>query len=318
MGVGLGGTGRQRRRRHAVDGLSYLAVRRARRCWPSTAADGHRRVDVAGAGRRSSGSASTTRCWRTPVRVVDVCVGHLRRVVGHGRARASAIFLVVAAAFGGVRVAGGRCWCLPVGVLAGLAFAAPVTAFSSRLENDTRLQHRVPVRLRRCSCSPAPSSRQPAAGRLQPLAWVTPLWHGVELCRDRPSAPAALGGVGCWPRRRAAGLRRGRLGAGPARLHRGGWCRERRRHATPAVARRCPIPAGAGPRAGTVRRAQHRRLPAAAWLTAADRVRSSRSSSCSRSASALGALVGDVTTDGGTTVPYAVVRRPGAARRRRR
>jgi lipooligosaccharide transport system permease protein len=43
-----------------------------------------------------------------------------------------------------------------------------------------------------------PISQLPAA--LQPIAWVTPLWHGVSLCRDlalgRGSAAAMLGHTG--------------------------------------------------------------------------------------------------------------------------
>ena len=58
-----------------------------------------------------------------------------------------------------------------------------------------------------------PVSQLPAW--LQPVAWVTPLWHGVEAgARRWPSAPAAslgvLGHVAV-----AGGVRRGRLGRSP-------------------------------------------------------------------------------------------------------
>ena len=44
--------------------------------------------------------------------------------------------MVVALAFGGF-ASWTALWCLPVSLLIGLAFATPVTALSSRLENDT-------------------------------------------------------------------------------------------------------------------------------------------------------------------------------------
>ena len=71
----------------------------------------------------------------TPGRVVDILIGHCAYVttmVG----LASAVFLVVSAGFGAF-ASWTALWCLPVSLLVGLAFATPVTALSSRLENDT-------------------------------------------------------------------------------------------------------------------------------------------------------------------------------------
>ena len=68
--------------------------------------------------------------------------------------------------------------------LCATAFAAPLTAFSATQETDARF----PVILRigimplfLFSGTFFPVSQLPEA--LQRLAWLSPLWHGVELCR---------------------------------------------------------------------------------------------------------------------------------------
>lgn len=71
-----------------------------------------------------------------------------------------------------------------VGVLTGLAFAAPTMAYSATKERDTGFvgYHRfliVPVFL--FGGAFYPISELPAA--LRPFAQLTPLWHGVELAR---------------------------------------------------------------------------------------------------------------------------------------
>ena len=59
---------------------------------------------------------------------------------------------------------------------------------------------------------------------LQPVAYVTPLWHGVELCRG-----AVLGTLGVAaarrPRRRARRLRHRRLRRSAAARSPSGWRR---------------------------------------------------------------------------------------------
>ena len=112
----------------------------------------------------------------TPARVVDILLGHCAYVVTMV-GLASAIFMVVALAFGGF-ASWTALWCLPVALLVGLAFATPVTALSSRLENDTGfnvLFRLVQTPLMLFSGTFFPISQLP--GWLQPVAWVTPLWH---------------------------------------------------------------------------------------------------------------------------------------------
>jgi lipooligosaccharide transport system permease protein len=81
---------------------------------------------------------------------------------------------------------------VPVAVLVGLAFAAPVFVFSTYLNDDTGfniLFRLVMIPLFLFSGTFFPISQLP--GVVQVLARVTPLWHGVQLARD-----ATLGRLG--------------------------------------------------------------------------------------------------------------------------
>jgi len=73
---------------------------------------------------------------------------------------------------------------IPVAVLTGMAFAAPITAFSAtqRTPNRFSLIFRfliMPLFL--FSGTFFPIESLPAA--VQPIAWLSPLWHGVDLTR---------------------------------------------------------------------------------------------------------------------------------------
>ena len=132
----------------------------------------------------------------TPLRVVEVLGGHLGVVAFH-LFTGSLIFVVVAAPFG----AFSSWWVLlavPVAVLTGLAFAVPTFALAARLENDNGfsiLFRFVVTPLMLFSGTFFPIDQLPAW--MQPIAWVTPLWHGVELSRDAATgtAPGPLGAV---------------------------------------------------------------------------------------------------------------------------
>jgi lipooligosaccharide transport system permease protein len=74
---------------------------------------------------------------------------------------------------------------LPAAILTGLAFAAPVMAFTGRVETEesfAMLYRFGVVPLFLFSGTFFPISQLPAW--LQGLAWASPLWHGVDLCRD--------------------------------------------------------------------------------------------------------------------------------------
>ncbi len=130
----------------------------------------------------------------TPLRVTEVLGGHLCVVAFH-LLTGSAIFVLVAAPFGSF----GSWWVLlavPVCVLTGLAFAMPTFALSARLENDNGfsiLFRFVTTPLMLFSGTFFPIEQLPAW--MQPLAWVTPLWHGVALSRSASEGvwPGALG-----------------------------------------------------------------------------------------------------------------------------
>jgi lipooligosaccharide transport system permease protein len=132
----------------------------------------------------------------TPLRVVEVLGGHLAVVAFHFLTGA-AIFVVVAAPFG----AFSSWWvvlAVPAAVLTGLAFAVPTFALAARLENDNGfsiLFRFVVTPLMLFSGTFFPIDQLPLW--MQPVAWVTPLWHGVELCRDAAmgTAPGWIGAV---------------------------------------------------------------------------------------------------------------------------
>jgi lipooligosaccharide transport system permease protein len=105
----------------------------------------------------------------------------------------SAIFLGVMAAFGTT-----KSWTavltLPAGLLTGVAFAAPVVAFAATRDTDTgfsALFRFVVMPLFLFSGTFFPLSQLPSG--LPAVAYATPLWHGVDLCRS-----LALGHAHVW------------------------------------------------------------------------------------------------------------------------
>lgn len=135
----------------------------------------------------------------TPLRVGDVLAGHLLFVVFRVTVTATA-FLVVMTLFGVIGSAWGVLM-LPVAVLVGLAFSPAIFAFSA-----TRYTHAAFAMLFRFGIMPMflfsgtffPVEQLPDA--IEPVAWLVPLWHGVDLCRDlalgTPSVGVALVHVG--------------------------------------------------------------------------------------------------------------------------
>lgn len=127
----------------------------------------------------------------TPIGPGDVYIGvvwwqTIRATLG------SAAFLAVAALLDAVPSALGV-FAIPAATLCAAAFAAPLTAFSATQETDARF----PV-IMRLGVMPLflfsgtffPVSQLP--GWLQSLCWLSPLWHGVELCRGATTGSADL------------------------------------------------------------------------------------------------------------------------------
>lgn len=119
----------------------------------------------------------------TPLRPADLFHGHLFFTTLR-LAMNSAVFLAVMAAFGAVQSP----WaiiCLPAAVLTGMAFATPIEAYAMTCTKDTSFAMLfrfgiIPLFL--FSGTFFPITQLPVYVR--PLAYVTPLWHGVALCRS--------------------------------------------------------------------------------------------------------------------------------------
>jgi lipooligosaccharide transport system permease protein len=104
------------------------------------------------------------------------------------------IFVLVTALFGAVR-SPLVILAIPVATLTGMAFSTPITAFASTQKTMNKFSY-----LFRFGITPLflfsgtffPIEQLPTV--IQPLAWITPLYHGVALCRS-----LALGTIGGDP-----------------------------------------------------------------------------------------------------------------------
>jgi lipooligosaccharide transport system permease protein len=132
-----------------------------------------------------------------PVSPAQVAMGHIAWVALK-TAGAGVIYIGVIAVFGGV-ASPGIVVSLLAAVLTGAAMAALVAAFSATLENEGNafsvLFRFVVIPMTLFSGTFFPVDRLP--GWVQPVAWVSPLWHGTEIARaaalERWQPLAALG-----------------------------------------------------------------------------------------------------------------------------
>jgi len=128
----------------------------------------------------------------TPLRVRDVLLGH-QAFIATRILMTATVYLVVITAFGAVTSPLGLL-AIPVAGLVGLAFAAPIAAWGAYTETDTTF-----VAIFRFVILPMflfsgtffPITKLPAP--LEAIAHLTPLWHGVDLCRQ-----LTLGDVHPW------------------------------------------------------------------------------------------------------------------------
>jgi lipooligosaccharide transport system permease protein len=119
----------------------------------------------------------------TPLGPRDIVFGHQLWMTARV-ASSSAVYVVVIAAFGGIDSPWGIL-ALPSAVLVGAAFTAPLAAYAATLDNDAAfapINRFVIVPMFLFSGTFFPVSRLPLP--LEWLAHVTPLWHGVDLCRE--------------------------------------------------------------------------------------------------------------------------------------
>ncbi len=118
-----------------------------------------------------------------PLSVYDVLLGHLAWIAARLTIVVT-IYLTVMAAFG-VVYSPWAVLALPAAVLTGAAFAAPVAAFAATQDKDSSFStlYRfaiIPMFL--FSGTFFPITQMPSW--LQVVAYATPLYHGVTLCRD--------------------------------------------------------------------------------------------------------------------------------------
>jgi lipooligosaccharide transport system permease protein len=118
----------------------------------------------------------------TPMDPGDILGGHLL-FIAFRLAVASLAIIVVITLFGAVPVARTPALLL-FAVLTGLAFAAPIAAYAVTVDRAAKLSvmfRFVILPIYMFSGTFFPSSQLP--GWLHPLLWLSPLWHGTELCR---------------------------------------------------------------------------------------------------------------------------------------
>jgi lipooligosaccharide transport system permease protein len=118
----------------------------------------------------------------TPIGTRDIVLGHQLWMTARV-ASTSAVYLAVIAAFGGVNSPLGVL-ALPAAVLLGAAFTTPFAAYAATRDSDAAfvpVNRFIVVPMFLFSGTFFPVSRLPLP--LEWLAYATPLWHGVELCR---------------------------------------------------------------------------------------------------------------------------------------
>jgi lipooligosaccharide transport system permease protein len=128
----------------------------------------------------------------TPLTPTDVYTGYVVWA-GVRLAMNAVAFLVVAALLGGVPSAWGVL-AIPATVAGGLAFATPLCAYTARQESDMSFPiiMRILVMPMFLFSGTFFAVDQLPVG-VRPIAWVTPLWHAVELSRGATTGSLGLG-----------------------------------------------------------------------------------------------------------------------------
>jgi lipooligosaccharide transport system permease protein len=208
MGLGLGGLV-DRHGTASLGGVSYLAF-----VAPAILATGAMNTAMGEASYPVFGSVKWNKIYvaaqASPLRPGDIFRGHLMFMTMR-IAMNAALVTVYMWALGATRSA----WVVlawPVATLTGLAFAAPIAAWAVTVKSENNFAYlfrfgMMPLML--FSGTFFPISQLP--GWLRLLAYATPLWHGVDLCRmlslgrvDLTLAVinvaylAVLAGIGVW------------------------------------------------------------------------------------------------------------------------
>jgi lipooligosaccharide transport system permease protein len=131
----------------------------------------------------------------TPLRIRDILIGHQAFITAR-LLMTSTVYLVVIAAFGAVNSPLGIL-AIPVAVMVGLAFSSPIAAWAAHTETEVSF-----VAIFRFVILPMflfsgtffPVENLPTV--LEAIAYLTPLWHGVELCRQLTLGEVELSALG--------------------------------------------------------------------------------------------------------------------------
>ena len=118
----------------------------------------------------------------TPLGPANILAGHQLFVLSR-LATSATIYMIVIAAFGGFHSWLGV-FALPAAVLTGMAFSSPLAAYAATVDRDTAftaINRFVIVPMFLFSGTFFPVSRLPRG--LELIAYATPLWNGVDLCR---------------------------------------------------------------------------------------------------------------------------------------
>jgi lipooligosaccharide transport system permease protein len=129
----------------------------------------------------------------TPIRVLDIVAGQFGWFAIRLFLVATSYFVVMVA-FGLIRGGALAILVIPIGVATGLCFAAWIAAFAATQRNDNGF-----AMIFRFLITPLflfsgtffPIEQLPVF--LQPIAWITPTYHGVALSRDLTLGTAELG-----------------------------------------------------------------------------------------------------------------------------
>jgi lipooligosaccharide transport system permease protein len=190
MGVGLGSLVKSGR---GTDGLTYLQF-----VAPGLLAATAMQIGAGEATYPVLGSFKWIRNYHamaaTPLTPVDIAVGHLMWMASRV-GMACGIYLGIVAAFGALRTPF-AILALPVCILLGLAFAAPIAAYAATREIDNgfaALQRFGIVPMFLFSGAFFNVSQLPSF--IRPIAYATPLWHGVRLTRDLTTGHLEPGGL---------------------------------------------------------------------------------------------------------------------------
>lgn len=120
--------------------------------------------------------------FATPIRAWDITLGNIAWIALR-LTMIAIVFSIVVIAFGASR-SPMLVLAIPAAVLTGLAFTTPIMAFTATQRTPDRFAAMfrfgiTPLFLFSGTFYPVES----LPGFLQPIAWISPLWHGVDLCR---------------------------------------------------------------------------------------------------------------------------------------